>query len=101
MIDFHAITRPAAVVSLLVLTLTGCGSYRPAALYDKVADVFTSAPETGEAYPTLGSVPPRPTPPSLAERQQASAGLVADRNNAQYTEQVLRNPQAPPPPAAS
>jgi outer membrane protein OmpA-like peptidoglycan-associated protein len=100
MVDFHGITRPAAVALLLALSLTGCGSYSPGALYDKVADVFASPADAGD-YPNLAGVPARPTPPSLADRQQASAGLVADRNNAQYTEQVLRNPQASPPPPPS
>jgi outer membrane protein OmpA-like peptidoglycan-associated protein len=88
----------AAATILLAGMLAGCGSMSPSRVYDRVTGVFASTPASDEPYPNLASVPARPTPPSLAERQQVSSGLVSDRNNAQYTEEVLRNPLATPVP---
>jgi len=87
----------AATMMLASMTLAGCGSMSPSRLYDRAANAFSSPPASNEPYPNLATVPARPTPPSLAERQQVSSGLIADRNNAQYSEEVLRNPLAPPP----
>src|SRR4051812_40853746 len=87
----------AATMMLASMMLAGCGSMSPSRLYDRGADTFSSRPESNEPYPNLAAVPARPNPPSLAERQRVSSGLVADRNNAQYSEEVLRNPLAPPP----
>ncbi|MCZ6721428.1 MAG: OmpA family protein [Proteobacteria bacterium] len=58
-------------------------------------------PGEDEDFPTLGSVPdqaPSTTPPEETERLQA--GLIADREFAQYTDEVLRGetPSGPAPP---
>ena len=58
----------------------------------------------GDSYPNLARVPneaPRPTPEDL--RESLLQGLIADRANARYTDEVLTNestavPPAPPPP---
>ncbi len=59
-------------------------------------------PGSDQAFPTLSSVPERPEGTATAEEQQAVAkGLVADREQARYTDEVLRGtPTAPPPPRA-
>lgn len=63
---------------------------------DAVGSLFTSdedeiAEETEEGYPDLAAVPARPTSAgSSEERATATEGLIADRNQAQYTEQVRR-----------
>lgn len=63
---------------------------------DAVGSLFSSdedeiAEETEGGYPDLAAVPA--TPPSAGsaqERAQATEGLIADRGQAQYTEQVRR-----------
>src|SRR4051812_10801573 len=81
----------ALAAPLLALALAGCGLLTPTRTFDRLSDIFSRPPDSGQAYPNLASVPPRPEPPSLAERQKVSAGLVSDRNNANYSEQALRN----------
>ena len=75
------------------------------------------APGADDAFPNLASVPDNPPPASSAtERRAIADGLVADRENARYTDQKLRatppvepmrktpatpqvkRPVAPPPP---
>src|SRR5258706_15747657 len=82
-----------AATMLLATMLAGCGSMSPGRGYDRVTDVFTGSPKSTDPYPNLASVPARPAAPSTSQRQPAPAGLIADRNNAQYSEEVLRNPQ--------
>lgn len=59
-----------------------------------------TAPGSDQAFPNLGTTPPAPQPPSEEEREKAAAGLVADRENARYTDQVIRRQSSggPPPP---
>jgi outer membrane protein OmpA-like peptidoglycan-associated protein len=60
----------------------------------------------GQNYPNLGTVPMHaPATSSAAERQQVTQGLVADQQNAAYTDQQLKaepstggTPPAPPTP---
>jgi hypothetical protein len=59
------------------------------------------APEPAKGFPNLGSVPDRPElPVTSSERANVVAGLMADRNNARYTDEELRGgtevPAAPP-----
>ncbi|HEX4112051.1 MAG TPA: hypothetical protein VH020_05895 [Stellaceae bacterium] len=58
-----------------------------------------------EPYPNLASVPPVPdTAISKADREKMAQNLIADRQNAQYTDQQLRagqNMAAVPPPDAA
>lgn len=60
--------------------------------------------DTTGAYPSVASVPDKPTPSSTAQdRTQISDSLVADRGRAQYSADLLRGgteaAAAPPPPA--
>ncbi|MGQ0740817.1 MAG: OmpA family protein [Alphaproteobacteria bacterium] len=68
------------------------------------ADPETAAPSDAGEYPSVASVPERPTPVSTPEeRSEISSGLIADRAQAQYSADVLRGgtePAAPPPPPA-
>src|SRR4051812_48562331 len=58
---------------------------------------------TDEPYPSLGDVPGRPTRPPALDRARIAQGLASDRENAQYTEEVIRrtpDASAPRPVAA-
>lgn len=85
-------TRVAAVVAL-GLALTGCAWFGGD---DKKVDA---------AYPKLGDVPARPgESETQAQRHDLAKGLIADRDEARYTDQALRGgteAAAPPPPAAA
>ncbi|MBP5856079.1 OmpA family protein [Marivibrio halodurans] len=53
-------------------------------------------PGADEDYPKLATVPERPPEPEIKSRfEDLRAGLVADRQNAQYSDEVIR--RAPPP----
>jgi outer membrane protein OmpA-like peptidoglycan-associated protein len=57
-------------------------------------------PGEDEGFPTLGSVPDQaPSTTSLEETERLQAGLIADREYAQYTDEVLRGetPSGPAP----
>lgn len=64
---------------------------------DAVGGLFSSdedeiADETEGGYPDLAAVPAEtPSRGSASERAAATEGLIADRNQAQYTEQVRRS----------
>jgi hypothetical protein len=68
-------------------------------------DISAAAPKTtGTDYPSLHTVPPRPQLSYTVQQQRAIVdGLVADRANARYTDQVVRyrtgRSTLPPPPA--
>jgi outer membrane protein OmpA-like peptidoglycan-associated protein len=47
-------------------------------------------PGEGKSFPNLASVPDRPHAPSAAERKKLAGGLVADRQHARYTDDVVR-----------
>lgn len=109
----------------VVLALAGC-SYvpdyaNPVNWYDSITGDDAPPPEQDDSalaqpvpgsdqnFPTLASVPDRPsTATSSDERQRVQQGLVADRDNARYTEQVANtalqqqaaNTAPPPPPPA-
>ncbi len=52
---------------------------------------FSAAEATGQGAPDLNSVPSTaPTPSPVAERDEALAGLIADRANARHTSQGAR-----------
>lgn len=63
--------------------LAGCGMFG--------GDTSSAQPAAPAAnYPNLGTVPPSaPATSSSAERQQITAGLVADQQNAAYSDQPL------------
>ncbi len=92
----------ATAISLL--SLGGCGgaldSLDPTGLLSRnSADSKVSGSD--KASPNLGSVPARPPAPPRADREGVARVLTADRQNAQYTDDVFRRtPEAPPPPPA-
>lgn len=97
-----------AFVALAGLALAGCGSSfgkyfgtdkpPPAEADKKVATDqatpdATNPPGEDKAYPNLGAVPQtRPVRASIEEQRQAiTKGLVADHQNAKYTDEVIRH----------
>lgn len=111
--------RPTAtcVVNLAaVLALSGCSSVpdalNPVEWYEGTTDTVggwfsDEEPQTeaaadssvdGKDFPNLASVPERPTPSTTAdERAKIQQGLVADRNNARYTDSADASAPADPP----
>ncbi|MDA0366895.1 MAG: OmpA family protein [Proteobacteria bacterium] len=81
------------LIVLLAGALSACSSVpnwaNPANLYDRVAGVFTSDGDA-EAFPTVSDVPDRPTTSTAEQRTQTAQGLVADRENARYTDDEIR-----------
>ena len=53
------------------------------------------APGADRPFPNLATVPEQPRPPSRAERQTIVEGLVADRERAQYSSEVIRRQGEP------
>ena len=98
---------------LIVGLLGGCSSVpdyaNPAAWYrgvfgEKKAEAPSAArvpaPGASQPYPNLGTVPARPRDVSSAqERTNIQQGLLADRANAQYTDETLAPGGAPRPSA--
>lgn len=78
-----------ALVAAVAAGLSGCAWFR-------------DEEPVAEPYPKLGEVPGRPQPSeSEAERRDIAKGLIADREQARYTDQALRGgtePAAAPPP---
>lgn len=108
----HAwLRRRTAAVAVVAgaLALAGCQNATdeaPVAVQSTPAETATAPaeapPSTG--YPPLQSVPPRPQLSYTVQQQrQIVAALVADRENARYTSQVVRYRSGlsslPPPPA--
>ncbi len=82
---------------LVCLALTGCSTVTDVweGTTDAVSSLFDSddddlAEEAEEGYPDLADVPADAPSTSESERADATEGLIADRNQAQYTEQVRR-----------
>lgn len=107
---FRPLAR-ASAISAAALALGGCSmlptSLDPSHWYDSVARVVSpnDPPAYGsdKPYPNLSTVPARPTPPSLADRQAVARGLIADRDNANHVTPVPFDPKTlgadvPPPP---
>lgn len=74
----------------------------------KTSESATKTPGEGKDFPNLASVPERPKAPSEEERKQLADSLTADRENAEYSKDVIRRqsaasvpPPPPPPPSAS
>jgi outer membrane protein OmpA-like peptidoglycan-associated protein len=61
-----------------------------------LAETRPPPPNADAPYPNLGQVPPKPAPPDPATRNAISAGLVADRANAQYTASLSPLQVTPP-----
>jgi len=85
--------RPVALVIVLASVLAACSSVpdwaNPARVYDRVSGVFTGDGDDA-AFPTASDVPDRPETTSAEDRRQTAQGLVADRENAQYTDEEIR-----------
>ena len=87
------------VVGMFVATsvlLAGCesipDSVNPVKWFEDEPPEATAQPGAGDKeFPNLGAVPERPVVPSLKSQQaEIREGLVADQENARYTEEVVR-----------
>jgi hypothetical protein len=113
-----------AILLLTAIGLSGCGSSQSSGLSpiqwyrdlsgtsvndpkDKAPNEANLAAGSKEPYPNLASVPSVPdTAITAADRKKMAQSLIADRQNAQYTDQQLRagqdlNAVAPPPVVAA
>ena len=85
--------RTIVLVVVLASVLAACSSVRdwanPSRIYDSVTGIFTGRGGYG-AFPTAIAVPDRPETTTAAARQKTAQGLVADRKNAQYTDNEIR-----------
>ncbi len=93
---------PLAIVLVGLVASTGCQSVDKPTPADQIGPAATAT--TSADYPSLHSVPPRPQLSYSLQQQRAIVdGLVNDRANARYTDQVVRyrsgRSSLPPPPA--
>jgi outer membrane protein OmpA-like peptidoglycan-associated protein len=94
---------------LLALLLSGCGnapSLDPVSWWHQmeggpIAQDRPPPPNSTAPYPNLLSVPDRPPPPNTAVHAQIQQGLISDRANAVYEDQVQPIPTQPGAPARS
>jgi outer membrane protein OmpA-like peptidoglycan-associated protein len=94
--------RACATLPALVLLLAGCStmsSLNPVNWWHsyeggKIAEQRPPLPGSDAADPNLGSVPARPAPPDRDAMKRLTQGLVADRENARYSNAA--NPLADP-----
>lgn len=112
--------RAIGAVLVFAFALGGCANMpyalNPAEWYKSVERLFTDdgvesdtdareSPLTAERgqpasgadrpFPNLATTPERPSPPGRAERQAVVEGLVADRERAQYSSEVIRRQGEP------
>jgi outer membrane protein OmpA-like peptidoglycan-associated protein len=105
--------RMVALVVAAGFTLSACSSVpdavNPVEWYKGTADFFSGDDEDETAeqdkpdlpgdkeaeYPNLSSVPEKPAPSPEAEREQVAEGLIADNQNARYTDNPAATRQAP------
>ena len=120
--DMRSIMRMAAPLFAVLFVLAGCswvpGWANPMNAYDAVfgddpppptaaseQDKQLATQQGSETFPSVGSVPDKPPQTSSAtERRQVVKGLVADKQNARYTDSTTGQQVAavpPPPPLAS
>ncbi len=98
----HPPAPPLALVLAGLVASAGCQNVAEPATTDQIS---TTAPTTSATdYPSLYTVPPRPQLTySVQQRRAIVDGLIADRANARYTDQVVRyrtgRSALPPPPA--
>jgi hypothetical protein len=90
------------IVVVGVLALAGCQRVAEPAAPNQMGTTPATANDSG--YPSLYTVPPRPQLSYNVEQRRAIVdGLIADRANARYTDQVVRyrtgRSTLPPPPA--
>tara|TARA_R110000787_G_scaffold86057_14_gene183479 strand:- start:16948 stop:18048 length:1101 start_codon:yes stop_codon:yes gene_type:complete len=108
----HNIWRTAGFVAAACFTLTACSSVpdavNPVEWYKGTTEFFSGDEETKTAedekpalpgedgeYPNLASVPDKPSVSSEEQRKKLSQGLVADNENARYTENPAASRDAP------
>lgn len=111
----------AAAPLAAVMLLAGCssapdwadptewfGSESAAESGESAKPAEAKTPGEDKDFPNLASVPERPKAPSEEERKQLADSLAADRENAEYSKDVIRRQSAasvpappPPPPSAS
>jgi outer membrane protein OmpA-like peptidoglycan-associated protein len=81
-----------AAPAALALLVAGCSSFpssmNPVSWWHdlqggKIAEDRPPPPGADQPYPNLSTVPPKPAPPDRAAMANLSAGLIADRTNAQ------------------
>ena len=112
--------RAIGAVLVFAFALGGCAdmpdALNPAEWFKSVERVFTGdgveddadetesrltaerdrpAPGADRPFPNLATTPERPSPSSRAERQTVVEGLVADRERAQYSSEVIRRQGEP------
>ncbi len=92
----------AGAVALLIAGLAGCSAVpdwaKPSAIYGE--DQAAEAPSDEKGFPQLADVPTEKPATSSQDRQKEIAtGLVADREAAKHTDEVLRGGTEPPAPA--
>ena len=98
--------RPLIGVAAVAFLVGGCSSVpdavNPVKWYENTVDLFSGedeeadkaaasaqpAPGADKDFPSLGSVPERPTVDSRAEREKVAEGLVADREKRRYAPAV-------------
>ena len=110
----HVSTAAAALLVIAALALPACSQVpdyaNPIEWYHSV-----TGPSDGEAaqeaafaepvpgadapYPKLSTVPPMPSRTTISEMKAIAEGLIADRENARYTDQVIRRGGEVPEPA--
>jgi outer membrane protein OmpA-like peptidoglycan-associated protein len=96
-----------AFAMALAVALGGCSVMQKADVFDwfgsddKPPDQANKPLSADEPYPNLADVPGRPARPPAIDRDKIAQSLVADRENAQYTEDVLRRAPDTPSPLAS
>ena len=108
----YNIWRTAGFVAAACFTLTACSSVpdavNPVEWYKGTTEFFSGDEETKTAedekpalpgedgeYPNLASVPDKPSVSSEEQRKKLSQGLVADNENARYTENPAASRDAP------
>jgi outer membrane protein OmpA-like peptidoglycan-associated protein len=100
----------AAALASLLAACGGPGNNEPSATPEPVAGPAANTttptpsaqPAEGQSYPNLGTVPQAaPATTSSADRQQVTAGLVADNQNAAYSDQPVTAAQQTGTPVAA
>ncbi len=99
--------RLLVISTAIALSLSACSSFTQdvsegisggwfSSDEEEVTEGDASIPGENDAFPKLGEVPERPETPAIAEEyEKLQSGLVADNQNAHYTDQVIRSQQIP------
>lgn len=92
----------AGATALLIVGLAGCSAVpdwaKPSAIYGE--EQAAESPSDATGFPQLAEVPgEKPTATSQDRQKEIANGLVADREAAKHTDEVLRGGTEPPAPA--